>query len=241
MASSAKNRQQIDKISSKTIPGYLVSAITLAFYGGFFICHNMLSSHTWHKTDHDQVVHIQTQPTYNIPPAEYQAMASLLINLLISISTAIESLSRQLPSEVDDDEVALEDDEVDKPSSPLHAPNTNLLTLILRGKGSTFLRDFYISIEPIKGIINLEQLLQHSNHSFACGFRMLLDELRHPNLEWIKVTQDGHWYVSHQAYFPMMIWMREEIIRQSQLEAEICSEGGLLNHRSVQFQLPNRN
>jgi hypothetical protein len=231
MNSVSTNRQLIDKIGEKTIPALnLVSAITITFYAGFYACYDLFSSTAWNKIPPNQVVQIQPQPTAEVPSqevsiklippdnkitgVEYQAIASLLITLLIKILTAAEADHRQIPFELDD--------EVDRRLVCLRIPSTNTTVIMnLQGEGSTFLSDLYMSIEPAKGIIHLEKLLQHHNHSFACGFRMLLDELRHPSLEWIKVNYEGSYYVPKQVYFPFITWIKEEIIRQWELEADI--------------------
>lgn len=217
------NHQLIDKIKKQTIPVLqFVSAIMIAFYAGFCACY----STTGNKVNHNPVqTQIQAQPIAKVPSPnlkiagfEYQAIASLLITFLIEIMTADKAHRLQIPFEVDEDDVY-------KRLISLRIPSTNTtLIMNLQGEGSTFLSDLYMSIEPTKRIIHFEQLLQHRNHSFAYGFRLLLDELQHPNLEWIKVNYDGSWYVPKQAYFPFMTWIKEEIIRQWELEADIFDE-----------------
>ncbi|MCP6759546.1 MAG: hypothetical protein NHB32_12435 [Fischerella sp. CENA71] len=214
----SKNRQSIDKTHRITIRALnLVGAITIAFYAGFCAC----DSTTWNKIHHNPV-QIQAQPIAKVPSPnlkitefEYQAIASLLVTLLIEIMNATKAHRLQIPFEVDDDDVY-------RRLISLRIPSTNTtLIMNLQGEGSTFLSDLYMSIEPSKRIIHFEQLLQHRNQSFACGFRMLLNELQHPNLDWIKVNHDGSWYVPKQAYFPFINWIKEEIIRQWELEADI--------------------
>lgn len=178
----------------------------------------------------NQVVQFQPQPTAEVPTSgvsiklippdnkitgvEYQAIASLLITLLIKIISAAEVHRRHIRFAVDDDEVY-------RRLVSLRIPSTNTtLIMNLQGEGSTFLSDLYMSIEPAKRIIHFEQLLLHHNHSFAYGFRMLLDELRHPSLEWIKVNHEGSYYVPKQAYLPFIIWIRDEISRQWESQTE---------------------
>lgn len=223
MNSAPRNHKLIDNALL-----WIASMAVVAFCTGFVTSYDMLSSKTCDK--------IAADKNEEVP------IASLLIPLIIRIGTAIEARRRQPLSDAND--------EIDSEQDPFSIPNINetiesshgvvCLTIYLDGNGSLFLKNFYESIEPVKGLIHLEHLLQHPNHSFACGFRVLLDELRKPWLEWLKVDQDGRWYVPDTAYFPLVTWIREEIIRQCELEADIYDELGVTEQRCVLFQLPSK-
>ena len=209
-------------------------------------------------------------PYHKIKRGEISAIASLLIaiiidGLIIVLGTAIEVRRRQAPFEAPANLIAslirgiknglaTINYAIENEGSPILTPmeaqtfglteSVNIVTLKLRGKGSEFLTKFYLAIDPVTQIIAHEDFLRDSEPTFVRGFRMLLDELRNPQLRWVKVKANSnnyHWHISDEkSYSHLVIWLRQEIHRQCELEANESEEFFSSQARNIEFQLPIR-
>ena len=204
------------------------------------------------------------EPFHKVKRGEPPAIASLMIatmvdGMVIMLGTAIEPRRRNAPFEVPaqffssvilgiKNACATVIKAFDKSAHAyigLRADETiglrggvDLVTLRLKGRGSDFLEEFYHAIDPKTGIIDFIRLQENANTTFAIGYRMLLDELRNPRLQLVKIEAD-QWCIVMDYYSPLMSWLREEMLHQGEQEEEPgIPENFYATSRNVKIRIP---
>jgi len=137
---------------------------------------------------------------------------------------------------------------LDNPSrndTPPSRETIERVPLILRGKGSNFLTEFYTAISVTQPhIINYQALINHENETFQRGFRFLLDKFREPRRGWVQVNNQNDWLVAPQHYDKLTAWLRTEISHHTQEEehGELKGDWGLgVQETTVIFTIPSIN
>lgn len=188
-------------------------------------------------TDNDVLL---LTPYLKVVKMEVYAIVSLLIALTVDgtaivLGTAIvvskrksfwESLSEQASAQIDGVKLFSKNigDSIDSPAiSSLRNIEVKKLDLplnVVRGlkiKGSQFLTLFYLYTNPKSGKVDFKGMEKRVGN-YACFFRMLLDELRHPDIGWAELRNDD-WYIIPDRYFKFHDWLLNEISRHQELEA----------------------
>lgn len=94
-----------------------------------------------------------------------------------------------------------------------------VVDLRIAGRGSDFLTTFYQAIHPETGALDFQGLQRHPNPTYRIAARMLVDQLRHPQLRWVTV-EDGWWSVPEEVYSNVTAWLGEHIRRECEMEAQ---------------------
>ncbi len=98
-----------------------------------------------------------------------------------------------------------------------------VVDLRIVGRGSDFLTTFYQAIHPETGVLDFSGLQRHPNATYRIASRMLIDQLRNPQLGWVKV-EDGWWSVPEEVYPHVTAWLGEHIRRECELEARAVAD-----------------
>jgi hypothetical protein len=93
-----------------------------------------------------------------------------------------------------------------------------VVDLRIAGRGSDFLTTFYQAIHPETGALDFSGLQRHPNATYRIAARMLVDQLRNPQLGWVTVD-NGWWAVPEDLYPKVTAWLGEQIRRECELEA----------------------
>jgi hypothetical protein len=94
-----------------------------------------------------------------------------------------------------------------------------VVDLRIAGRGSDFLTTFYQAIHPETGALDFQGLQRHPNPTYRIAARMLVDQLRNPQLRWVTV-EDGWWSVPDDVYSNVTAWLGEHIRRECEMEAQ---------------------
>lgn len=95
-----------------------------------------------------------------------------------------------------------------------------VVDLRIAGRGSDFLTTFYQAIHPETGALDFSGLQRHPNATYRIAARMLVDQLRNPQLGWVLVD-DGWWSVPEDLYPKVTGWLGEQIRRECELEVQL--------------------
>ena len=116
-----------------------------------------------------------------------------------------------------------------------------IVHLRIAGRGSEFLTTFYQAIHPETFALDFSGLQRSPNATYRIAARMLVDQLRAPELGWV-IVEDGWWRVPPQAYYPLTEWLGEHIRRECEVEAntlEPKETGELIEpERTLRLVLP---
>ena len=113
-----------------------------------------------------------------------------------------------------------EEEHVDE---PILDDALGIVSLRIAGRGSDFLTTFYQAIHPETGALDYAGLQRHPNATYRIAARMLVDQLRAPELGWVRV-EGGWWSVPDYAYPSITAWLGEQIRRECELEAQALAE-----------------
>ena len=116
---------------------------------------------------------------------------------------------------------------------PLLDDALQIMHLRIAGKGSDFLSTFYQAIHPETGALDYAGLQRHANATYRIAARMLVDQLRAPELGWVEV-EGGWWRVPEEAYPQITAWLGEQIRNECEIEAKA------LDQTSDEVQEPER-
>lgn len=174
-----------------------------------------------------------------MPAMTALAMATLVDGIAIFLGTAIrarqrpvvEAWSQGLAGVIGQvkNSAAVVRAAVDQPG--LAAPNADdllddsiqVVDLRIVGRGSDFLTTFYQAIHPETGVLDFSGLQRHPNGTYRIASRMLVDQLRNPQLGWI-VVDEGWWSVPEEAYPAVTAWLGEHIRRECEQEARAVAD-----------------
>ncbi len=195
------------------------------------------------------------------PVAVFALTIAIMIDgMIILLGTAIEPRQRKDPFETHSHLIATIiigvksswatiEKAIRQPRLPFDTPRedetlglrdgVNLVTLRLKGRGSAFLEEFYNAISPETGLIDYERLRGNANTTFATSYRILLDALSNPRLQWIGINSN-QCYVANKCYAPLMRWLSQEMVHQcEQEEVHKASEEFYASPRNVPIRIPS--
>jgi hypothetical protein len=113
----------------------------------------------------------------------------------------------------------------DGASAPGPSQAVTGVVLRVKGRSSDFLSTVYGAIHPESGDIDFAGLQAHENPSFRIASRVLLDQLRQPELAWV-VVDAGWWNVPGHKYSAMTSWLAAELQRCVRAEADAAADPG---------------
>jgi hypothetical protein len=171
-----------------------------------------------------------------IPAILALSLASLVDGIAIFLGTAIharqrpmvETWSHQVASFIQQfkSSGAVVRAAMDRPpvSDPRHEAAVlqdalQIVDLRIAGRGSDFLITFYQAIHPETGALDFAGLQRHPNATYRIAARMLVDQLRNPQLGWVMV-EEGWWCVPEDVYPSVTAWLGEHIRRECELETD---------------------
>ena len=172
----------------------------------------------------------------DIPALTALTLASLVDGIAIFLGTAIqarqrpvvEAWSHGMASVIHQvkNSGAVVKAAMDRPalSDPRHEEQVlddalQVVDLRIAGRGSDFLITFYQAIHPETGALDFDGLQRHPNATYRIAARMLVDQLRNPQLGWVLVDE-GWWSVPEEVYPNVTAWLGEHIRRECELEAD---------------------
>ncbi|MEQ1506516.1 MAG: hypothetical protein ABMB14_30085 [Myxococcota bacterium] len=179
----------------------------------------------------------------DLPAITALTLASLVDGIAIFLGTAIHSRQRRPVVESWTAQVASLIGQVKnsgavirtafgRPGTPDAAREESLLNDALQvvdvriaGRGSDFLTTFYQAIHPETGALDFSGLQRHPNPTYRIASRMLVDQLRSPQLGWVTVD-DGWWSVPEEVYPEVTAWLGVHIRRECEAEAEASAQSG---------------
>lgn len=112
-----------------------------------------------------------------------------------------------------------------------------VVDLRIAGRGSDFLITFYQAIHPETGALDFSGLQRHPNATYRIAARMLVDQLRNPELGWV-VVEDGWWSVPDELYPKVTGWLGEQIRRECELEVHIPGNTVQEPERTLRLVIP---
>ncbi|MEZ4241447.1 MAG: hypothetical protein R3F59_35915, partial [Myxococcota bacterium] len=171
-----------------------------------------------------------------IPAMTALALASLVDGIAIFLGTAIharqrpivETWSHQVASVIQQVKSSghVVRQAMDRPAASDPRQEASMLQdalqvvdLRIAGRGSDFLITFYQAIHPETGALDFAGLQRHPNATYRIAARMLVDQLRHPQLGWVTV-EEGWWGVPEDVYPHVTAWLGEHIRRECELETD---------------------
>ena len=103
-----------------------------------------------------------------------------------------------------------------------HNLKMEIVKLMLRGKGSVFLTEFYqaiVQVSPHK--IDADTFNNnHPNPTFQLGFRILIDKLH--KRKWVKYDEkNNNWVVEDNYYDRVITWLHNEIMNLTEEENQL--------------------
>ena len=95
-----------------------------------------------------------------------------------------------------------------------------LIKLKLNDRGSDFLASFLSAVDPVEKKIDYAKLKEEPDQTLRTGFRLLLESLRHPSLNWVRTTQNSDEWVFRNldSYSEFCKWLSDELIYQAEQE-----------------------
>jgi len=112
-----------------------------------------------------------------------------------------------------------------------------VVDLRIAGRASDFLTTFYQAIHPETGVLDFSGLQRHSNPTYRIAARMLVDQLRNPQLGWVQI-EEGWWGVPEELYPRVTAWLGEQIRRECELEAQAAGGSVKEPERTLRLVLP---
>jgi len=185
-------------------------------------------------------------PYNRIVEADQPALVSLFLAMLVDgiaifLGTAIEARQRPMLQAWSENMAGMISQfkkgqamvktafESDGRDAPTNDPNLDdalqIVDVRVSGSGSEFLTTFYQAIHPETGALDYSGLQRHTNPSYRIAARMLIDQLRSPELGWV-VVENGRWTVSKNQYAHITAWLGEQIRRESEYESKKLAESG---------------
>lgn len=201
--------------------------------------------------DRDKYVDVGAQvalltPYNRIREADQPALVSLFLAMLVDgiaifLGTAIEARQRPMLEAWSENMAgmisqfkkgqamvkgAIESDGTNVASSDLNLEDAlQIVDVRVSGRGSDFLTCFYQAIHPETGALDYSGLQRHPNPSYRIAARMLIDQLRSPELGWVTV-EDGWWTITRGQYAHITAWLGEQIRRECEYEEKRMQESG---------------
>ena len=97
------------------------------------------------------------------------------------------------------------------------------IELKIEKSGSDFLADLLAAIDPIKRIVDYDELMKNPSPIMTTGYRLILEAFRHPSLKWVIAKKDTWVFEDPDSYSEFCKWVSEEIVYQAEQEGTIAS------------------
>jgi hypothetical protein len=95
--------------------------------------------------------------------------------------------------------------------------SVRIVELQLQGRTSEFLQSFHLAIDERTRMLDQKKFEVHHNWTFRYAARALRDAMRSPQVGWL-VQEKDEMMVPAASYFQATRWLREEIVRQMEIE-----------------------